>query len=58
MKTMTIEFVTLDDGYETTQGTAYLDGELFVVKQGRGEFDVMSKISKFYTDYIIAGGGK
>lgn len=50
---MTIEFITLDDGYATTQGAAFIDGAFLCVKRGRGEFDVLAKISKFYTDYTI-----
>ena len=54
MKKMTIEFLTLDDGYATTQGTAYIDnGRFLCTKRGRGEFDVLAKISKFYTDHVI-----
>jgi hypothetical protein len=51
---MTIDFSTLDDGYATTQGIAKIDGALLVVKYGRGEFDVLMKISKFYTDHVIS----
>lgn len=53
MNRLTIDFHTLDDGYATTKGTAYIDEKYFVTKTGRGEFDVLSKISKFYTDYVI-----
>lgn len=53
IRTLTIEFVTLDDGYATTQGTAYADGELLVVKHGRGDFDVLNKIAFYYTNKVI-----
>lgn len=53
MKRFVVEFMTLDDGYKTTQGTAYIDGGYLVTKQGRGEFDVLNKITKFYTDHVM-----
>lgn len=53
---MTIDFITLDDGYSTTQGTAYMDGRFLVTKQGRGEFDVLNKIAFWFETKAIHEG--
>ena len=53
MNRLVIEFIVLDDEYKTTQGTAYVNGQFLVTKRGRGEFDVLDKISRFCTDYEI-----
>ena len=53
MKSLNISFDTLDDGYYTTRGIAYADEEYLCTKYGRGDFDVLNKISKFYTDQTI-----
>jgi len=55
MKELVVKFEVLgEDQAYRHQGTAYADVELLVVKTGRGEFDVLSKISNWYTDAVIA----
>lgn len=51
---MVIEFETLDDGYETTRGIVSVDDDMEMVVDGRGEFDVINKIAKRFTDRAIA----
>lgn len=53
MRIMIIEFETLDDGYATTRGVVSVDDDMEMVVDGRGEFDVLSKIAKIYTDRAI-----
>jgi hypothetical protein len=53
MRFMTIEFETLDDGYATTRGIVSVDDDLEMVVDGRGEFDVISKIAKRFVEREI-----
>ena len=54
MRIMTIEFETLDDGYATTRGIVSVDDDMEMVVDGRGEFDVLNKIAKRFTDRAIS----
>jgi hypothetical protein len=54
MRTMVIEFETLDDGYDTTRAIVFVDDDMEMVVDGRGEFDVINKIAKRFTDRAIA----